>query len=170
MADTISKNKVATITYVISGEDGNMIEQNDVPVSYVHGVGSDLLSALENALDGHKVGDVIELTLPPEDAFGEYDPDLTITDSIENVPEEFRHVGAQAQFENDQGDTKTFIVTNIDDEEVVLDGNHPYADETITFTVTVHEIRDASEQEIADRAVEQALDVDVMDPAPGPVH
>jgi len=170
VADTISKNKVATITYVISGEDGNMIEQNDVPVSYVHGVGSDLLSALENALDGHKVGDVIELTLPPEDAFGEYDPDLTITDSIENVPEEFRHVGAQAQFENDQGDTKTFIVTNIDDEEVVLDGNHPYADETITFTVTVHEIRDASEQEIADRAVEQALDVDVMDPAPGPVH
>ena len=170
MADTISKNKVATITYVISGEDGNMIEQNDVPVGYVHGVGSDLLPALENALDGHKVGDVVEVTIPPEDAFGEYDPELTFTDSIDNVPEEFRHIGAQAEFQNDEGETRTFIVTKIDDQEVVLDGNHPYADETIKFSVTVHEIRDASEQEIASRTSDQALDVDVMDADSGTTH
>jgi len=170
VTDTITRHKAATITYVIKDEGGATIEQNNVPVGYVHGVGSDLLPVLEEALDGHKVGDIVNVTIHPEDAFGDYDPDLTFTDRTENVPEEYRHVGAQVQFENEQGETKTFIVTNIDDSEVILDGNHPLAGETIQFEVTIHEIRDASEDEIANRTPEQTSAIEVMDPAPGPVH
>jgi len=170
MGTSVTKNKLVTITYLVRGEDGVTIEQNDVPVGYIHGVGSDFLSALENALDGHTVGDIVKVTIPPEDAFGEHDPELSFSDSIKNVPEEFRYVGAQAQFQNEEGDEKTFIVSKIEGDTLTLDGNHPFAGKTIQFEVTIHDIRDASEEEIANKAPTQAYDVDVMDPTPGAPH
>jgi len=170
MAATVTKDKLVTITYLIKGEDGDTIEQNDVPVGYVHGVGSEFLPALEKALDGHVSGDVVDVTVSPQDAFGIYDPDLTFSDSIDNVPEEFRYVGAQAQFQNDEGETKTFIVSKIEDDMLTLDGNHPFAGKTIQFIVTIHDIRDASEEEIANKAPSQPYAVDIMDPTTGAPH
>jgi len=170
VSETVTKHKVATITYVIKGEDGSTIEQNDVPVEYVHGTGSDLLPALELAIDGHKVGDIVTVTIPPDEAFGDYEPDLTFTDSIDNVPEDFRHVGAKAEFTNEQGEVKTFVVTSIDNDEVILDGNHPLAGETIRFDVTIHAIRDASEQEIANKEPSQVGALDIIEPVSGTQH
>lgn len=170
MSETVAKHKLVTITYLIKGEDGETIEQNDVPVIYVHGVGSELLPKLETALEGHQIADAVEVTIPPEDAFGVHDPELTFSDSIDNVPKEFRYVGAQAQFQNDEGETKTFIVSKIEDDMLTLDGNHPFADKTIQFIVTIHDIRDATEEEIANKAPAQPYGVDVMEPTTGAPH
>lgn len=170
MANIVSEHKLVTITYNIKDEAGETIEQNDVPVSYVHGVGSELLPALEAALDGHNAEDVVRVTISPEDAFGIYDPDLSFSDKIDNVPEEFRYVGAQAQFQNEEGDSKTFIVSKIEDDMLTLDGNHPFAGKTITFEATIHDIRDASDEEIANKASTQPYGVDVMEPTAGAPH
>ena len=170
MSDVVTRHKLVTITYIIKDDDGQTIEQNDVPVGYIHGVGSELLPVLESALTGHHTGDIVEVTLPPEDAFGAYDPELTFSDDINNVPEEFRYVGAQAQFQNDKGETKTFIVSKLDDDTVTLDGNHPFVGKTIRFIVTIHDICNASEEEIANKAPAQPYGVDIMQPTAGTPH
>ena len=170
MSASVIKEKLVTITYLIKDEAGQTLEQNDVPVSYVHGVGGELLPALEAALEGHKVDEVVEVTISPKDAFGEADPELTFSDKIDNVPEEFRYVGAQAQFQNEDGETKSFSVSKIEDDMLTLDGNHPFAGKTVKFQVTIHDIRDASEEEIANKVPAQPYGVDVMDPTTGAPH
>ena len=170
MSNLVTKHKLVTITYIVEDETGETIEQNDIPEGYVHGVGSDLLPALETALDGHASSDVVEVTLSPKDAFGDHDPELTLSDKLDNVPEEFRYVGAQAEFQNENGETKSFMVTKIEGDTLTLDGNHPFAGKTIKFSVTIHDIRDASEEEIANKAPIQPYDVDIMDTATGAPH
>ncbi len=170
MSETVTKNKLVTITYTIKDGVGEVIEQNDVPLGYVHGVEGELLTALESALADHKVGDVVTVTIPPQEAFGQYDPELMFSDKIDNVPEEFRYVGAQAQFKNDKGEEKTFIVSKIEGDMLTLDGNHPFAGKTVNFEATIQDIRDASEEEIANKAPSQPHNVDVMDPTTGAPH
>lgn len=166
MSDSITKNKVVDITYLIKDESGTAIEQNDVPVSYLHGVQGDLLPVLEQALEGRQVGDSIEVVVPPAEGFGESDPNLTFTDTIDNVPQEYRQIGAQAQFQNENGETKTFIVSKIEADQITLDGNHPFAGKTVTFVVKVKAIREASEQELADGRPSQDYALDSMNPPP----
>ena len=158
------------MTYIVKDQLGDIIEQNDVPVSYVHGVGSDIIPELEKALTGHAIDDRVNVTISPQDAFGDYDPALVFTDSLENVPEEFRYVGAQALFQNEEGESKTFIVTKIDNDWLTLDGNHPFAGKTVEFEATIHAIRDANDDEIANKTPLQAYTVDVMDPTTGAPH
>ena len=144
----VGKHKVVAVVYSIADENGNVMEQIDYPVSYVHGGKSDLIEKVETALEGCKVGDSVQVTLGPSEAFGEHDPNLTFTDDIDNVPPEFRHVGAEVQMQNDAGDVRTFIVSRIEGNKLTVDGNHPMAGKSVTFTVTVKEIRDASPEEI----------------------
>ena len=149
MAARVEKDKIVTITYRIVDEGGQVVEHNDVPVSYLHGGRSDLLEKIEQGLDGARAGDSVNIEVAPAEGFGEPDPDLTYTDSIENVPPEYRMVGAQAEFQNDRGEQKTFLVTKIENDQLTLDGNHPLAGKTVTFHVKVVQVRDATPQELA---------------------
>jgi len=165
MSDFITQNKVVDITYLINDSSGT-IEQNDLPVSYLHGVQGDLLPALETALDGKQVGDAVEVSLLPREAFGERDPNLIFSDRINNVPEEYRKVGAQIEFKNEDGQAKTFVVSKIKGKRITFDGNHPFAGKSVTFVVNVIGIRDASEKEIADGHPAEDLALDRMTPPP----
>lgn len=166
MSDSITRNKVVDITYLIKDQSGITIEQNDVPVSYLHGVQGDLLPALEQALDGKQLGDSIEVELAPADAFGERDPSLTFTDNIDDTPKEYHHIGAEAQFQNKNGEARTFVVSKIEGNQITLDGNHPFAGKTVTFAVNVKAIREASAQELADGRPVQEYALDSMNPPP----
>ena len=145
----VTKRKVVQITYQITDQSGGVLERVDLPVGYVHGGKGDLFPQIEQRLDGCAIGDTVEVTLPPEDAFGQPDPRLTVTDLIDNVPPEYRRIGAEALFQNDRGETITLTVVRVEDGKVTLDGNHPLAGKTITFHVTVTDIRDATPEEIA---------------------
>lgn len=147
--NTVSKNKAVYITYSILDPEGQVVEQSDVPIGYVHGADSGLFEQVEAALEGAKAGDQLEVTLPPEQGFGAHDPDLTFTDDIENVPPEFRHVGAEVEFQNEHGESKLFRVSKIENGKLTVDANHPFAGKTVKFVVTVAGIRDASPEEIA---------------------
>ena len=145
----IRRNKVVQFTYSIADDQGNIIEQVDLPVNYVHGASSmGLIESVESALEGSRVGDKIEVLVPPADGFGEHDPELTFTDDIDNVPPQFRQIGAQVEMMNDEGDAKAFIVTKIEDGKLTVDGNHPLAGKTARFSVNIISIRDATADEL----------------------
>lgn len=144
----VGPDKVVSFTYSIIDDSGSIIEQSDLPISYVHGGPHDLFEKVEQELEGSVVGDTVEVELTPEEGFGEHDPNLTYTDDLVNVPEEFRHVGAEVEMMNDQGDTRTFTVTHIENGQLTVDGNHPMAGKTITFRIRVTGIRDATPEEL----------------------
>lgn len=143
----VSKNKVVGITYSIIDESGVILEQSDIPVYYLHGGPNDMFAEVEAALDGCSVGDSTEVVLPPEKAFGYHDPSLAFTDDIDNVPPQFRQVGAEVQMQNDRGEVRSFFVSKIEDGKLTVDGNHPFAGKTLTYAVTVVDVRDATDEE-----------------------
>lgn len=145
----VGKNKVVSITYTIRDETDNIVEAVEVPVDYLHGGRYGLYPKIEQALEGKAVGDVVEVSLAPEEGFGPHDPSKTFTDAIENVPPEYRKLGAEAEFFNDQGESLKMRVVHVDSGTVTLDGNHPFAGKTVTFGVKVAAIRAATAEEIA---------------------
>ncbi|MDV3237297.1 MAG: peptidylprolyl isomerase [Gammaproteobacteria bacterium] len=144
----IARNKLVTLTYRILDDAGDVLEQNDLPVSYLHGGYSDLFEKVERALEGKAAGDEVKVTLTPDEGFGEHDPDLTFTDDIDNVPPEFRRLGAEVEMQNEAGETRTFVVTRIADGRLTVDCNHPFAGKTVHFEVRVEAVRDATPDEI----------------------
>ena len=148
-AQRIQKHKYVEFRYSIKDEAGNVLEQIDLPVSYVHNAASDLLEKIEQALEGHCAGDDVSVTISPEEGFGPHRPELTFTDDIANVPEQFRFVGAQVEMQNDRGEVKTFSVSKISKGKLTVDGNHPLAGKVLTFTLKILSVRDATPQEIA---------------------
>lgn len=145
---TVTQNKLVYITYSILDARGMVVEQHDVPVGYVQGANSGILPAIESAAAGRKVGERIEIPLPPEEGYGLRDESLVFVDDIDNVPPEFRRVGAEVMFENEAGETKVFYVTAIEDGKLTLDGNPSLAGQTVTCLVNIIDVRDATPEEI----------------------
>lgn len=148
MSDKISKNKFVALTYTITDEDNNILERIDMPIHYIHGSKSQLIEKIEAALEGHQADDIVHVSLGPEEGFGPHQPKLTFTDDINNVPPQFHSIGAEVEFQNDMGESKIFRVTEIADGKLTVDGNHPFAGKTITYNITVKEVRDATASEL----------------------
>ena len=144
----ISAGKLVALTYRIEDGQGNVLEQTDIPVSYIHGGQTELIGGMDAAVDGRRAGDAVELILGPDQGFGRHDPDLIFTDDLENVPPEFRFVGAEVQMENEAGETRQFHVTRIDDGKLTLDGNHPLAGKTLRVHVRIDEVREPTHAEL----------------------
>jgi len=147
-ASVVAKNKVVSLTYVLRNQKGDIFEYRDLPVAYVHGSGADLFPKIEQALEGRNVGDRVMVTLTPADAFGDRDPKLTFTDDLENALPELRRVGAEFEAQNAKGESIVLTVTRIENGKITVDANHPLAGQTITFEVTVRDIRNATPEEI----------------------
>lgn len=145
---TVAHNKLIYITYSILDARGMVVEQHDVPVGYVQGANSGILPAIESAVAGRKIGERVEISLTPEEGYGLRDESLVFADDIENVPPQFRRIGAEVMFENESGETKVFYVTAIEDGKVTVDGNPSLAGQSVTCLVNVVDIRDATPEEI----------------------
>jgi FKBP-type peptidyl-prolyl cis-trans isomerase SlyD len=115
-----------------------------------------LFEKIEAALNNKSPGDRVEVSLPPADGFGQHQPELTFTDTIDNVPPQFRHIGAAVTFENDKGESKEFRVTKIEGDKLTIDGNHALAGQTVNFIVNIVDVRDATPEEIANGKPEDA--------------
>jgi FKBP-type peptidyl-prolyl cis-trans isomerase SlyD len=146
--NTIKHHKVVTITYAILNSNQAVVEQHDVPVAYRHGGSGGLLPGIEAALVGHQIGERVEIQLAPAEAYGIRDESLVFTDDIDNVPPQYRHLGAEVQFQNEAGEMKVFYVTRIEEGKLTVDGNPSLARHTVTCLVNVIDIRDASADEI----------------------
>ena len=149
MSETISINKFVELTYrIIDQSNGKVIEQVEEPLGYVQGDNSLLFNQVTKELEGKCIGDEVEILLKAEDAFGKQADELIFTDDIDNVPPEYRFIGASVTMQNDTGGTKDFIVSSIEDGKLTIDGNHPLAGKDIIFYVEILSIRDATADEI----------------------
>ena len=149
MSETISINKFVELTYrIIDQSNGEVIEQVEEPLGYVQGDNSLLFNQVTKELEGKCVGDEVEILLKAEDAFGKKADELIFTDDINNVPMEYRFIGASVTMQNDKGGTKDFIVSRIEDGKLTIDGNHPLAGKDIIFYVEILSIREATADEI----------------------
>ena len=149
MSNTITTNKFVELTYrIIDQTNGEVIEQVEEPLGYVQGDNTLLFNQVTKELEGKSVGDEVEILLKAEDAFGPKLEELIFTDEINNVPVEYRFIGAAVTMQNDKGGTKDFIVSSIEDGKLTIDGNHPRAGKDIIFYVEVLSVRDATADEI----------------------
>jgi FKBP-type peptidyl-prolyl cis-trans isomerase SlyD len=152
----IAKNTVVTLHYKLSDAQGNLIEESREPMVYLHGGYENTLPKIEEALDGKDIGFQTEIQVEPEDAFGEYDPDLIKIEPRDRLPEPLE-VGMQFEGMPEGGDdadeSLIFMVTDVADDKVVLDGNHPLAGMALRFALNVADVRAASEQEISHQHV-----------------
>ena len=155
----IAKNTVVTVHYKLSDAQGNLIEQRSEPMVYLHGGYENTLPKIEEALDGKDTGFETTIQVEPEDAFGEYDSSLVKVEPRDRLPTPLE-VGMQFEGLPDGGeddeDAVIFTVTDIADDKVVLDGNHPLAGMALRFALTVSEVRAASDEEIAHEHVHGA--------------
>ena len=151
MSEQVAKNQVVTLDYSVSDPDGVLVDAGKEPLVYLHGGYDDIFPMIEEALHGKKVGETIRVKMQPDDAFGEYDAELIEIEPRSAFPKELE-VGMQFEGLPEGGDDDDILiyrVTEIADDKVVLDGNHPLAGMALIFTCTVTGVRPASEAEIA---------------------
>jgi FKBP-type peptidyl-prolyl cis-trans isomerase SlyD len=146
----IAKNTVVTLTYRLTDAQGEFIEQTDEPMVYLHGGYDGIFPRIEEALEGHEEGYKSDLHLEPEDAFGAYDADQVRVEPRSKFPEPIE-IGMRFEGvpEDPEEDTEILTVTDLTDDTVVLDANHPLAGVALRFAVEVLDVRAASDEEIA---------------------
>ena len=147
----VIKNTVVTLDYNVTDPDGELVDAGKEPLVYLHGGYDDIFPMIEEALQGKKLGETVVVKMQPDDAFGEYDADLIQVESRKDFPKELQ-VGMQFEGLPEGGeddDALIYRVTEIAEDRVVLDGNHPLAGMALVFTCTVTAVRPASAEEIA---------------------
>jgi len=145
----IAKHKVALLEYTLTNDSGEIMDtsEGDEPLAYIQGIGN-LVPGLEEELEGKSQDDELKVTVPPEKGYGVRDDSLVqvVDRSVFQGVDELQ-VGMHFQARGDD-DTHMIWVTEINGDEVTIDGNHPLAGETLTFDLKVVEVRDATEEEL----------------------
>lgn len=146
----IAKNTVVSVNYKLSDAQDNLIEEGAQPMVYLHGGYENTLPKIEEELDGKEAGYASTIQVEPEDAFGDYDPELVKVEDRKRLPEPLE-VGMQFEgvAEGVDDEPTIFTVTDIADDKVVLDGNHPLAGMALRFELSVIDVREATPEEIA---------------------
>jgi len=146
---TVQKDHVISIEYTLRDDAGEVLDTNESaePLAYLHGHGQ-IIQGLESTLEGAKVGDDLDLVVPPEEGYGDHDPERVFT-----VPKTQIGFGVEegdiVKAEREDGATMPLQVVDVDNENVTLDGNHPLAGKTLHFTVKVVGIRPATDEELS---------------------
>ncbi|MBS4019214.1 MAG: peptidylprolyl isomerase [Dechloromonas sp.] len=165
MNQLVARNTVITLDYHVTDPDGEVVDEGRDPLVYLHGGYDDIFPKIEEALQGRSVGESVQVKLQPDEAFGEYDPQLVQIEPRKDFPKELQ-VGMQFEGGPEDGSDEEFViyrVTDIEGDKVVLDGNHPLAGSALVFTCTVTAIRPASAEEIEHGHVHGADDEDGCD-------
>lgn len=146
----VAKNTVVTLDYSVTDPDGELVDAGKEPLVYLHGGYDDIFPMIEEAVEGKKIGESVVVKMQPDDAFGEYDAELVQMEPRSAFPKELQ-VGMQFEGVPEGGDDDDILiyrVTEMADDKVVLDGNHPLAGMALVFTCTVTGVRPASPEEI----------------------
>ncbi len=144
----VAKNTVVSLTYELLDTDGKAIEKTDAPIDYLHGGYDGIFPAVERALAGKAAGEQCRVRLEPDDAFGEYDATLVHLEPRNKFPESLS-VGMQFEGRgSESGASLIYTVTEVADDKVVVDGNHPLAGKSLEFSCTVTAVRAATKEEL----------------------
>jgi len=147
----IARNKVVRFDYTLTDDKSNVIDSSSggEPLTYLHGASS-IIPGLENALEGKKAGESLNVRVAPAEGYGERDDRL-----VQMVPREMFEdnqeiqVGMQFHSGDPDGNVTVVTVVNVTDDTVTVDANHPLAGVSLNFAVTIVEVRDATSEELA---------------------
>jgi FKBP-type peptidyl-prolyl cis-trans isomerase SlyD len=149
MGNVIGPGQWVQLHYTLLDGRGNELEATEEPLEFVYGYGGLEPDGFETALEGLREGDAVNITLPPEEAYGTRDETNVFEVSREEFPEDSEiEVGNEFVAEGDDGTTLTMRIVEVQDEYVVVDANHPLAGETLNFQVRVTKVRKATEDEV----------------------
>ncbi len=145
----ITKDKVVNMKYVLTDNDSNIIDKSeDGNFSFLIGAGN-IIPGLENALLEKSTGDVFDVKIKPQDAYGEYDDKLIHKVPRGQFPADMDiEVGMQFQGKTAEGHMTVVKVKEVKGEDVFVDNNHPLAGVELNFGVEVTGVRDASKTEL----------------------
>ena len=145
----LTKNKVATLNYTLTDDEGNIIDQStDGTFSYLHGA-NNIIPGLENALEGKESGDEISVKIEPADAYGERNLENIQKVSRSMFPPDMEiKAGMRFNAQTSTGQAVAVTVTAVEGDEIVVDGNHPLAGVALHFEVMLVEIREATDEEL----------------------
>lgn len=143
----ISKDKVVEIEYTLT-VDGEVVDSTDEGglLAYLHGH-NNIIPGLEKALEGKQEGDHLQVTVQPEEGYGERDPEAEQTISREDFEDEVE-VGETYFAQSEDGNVTPFTVVSVDGDNVTVDFNPPLAGKVLNFDVTVQSVRDADPEEL----------------------
>ena len=152
----IAEGIVVAMDYALKDDAGTIIDQSQPgqPLTYLHGH-NNIIPGLESALVGKTVGEDVEVRVSPEEGYGEMNPALeqeVPRDRFQGV--EQLEVGMQFQASTDQGPVSVRVV-KVEEDSVTVDGNHPLAGKHLNFSVTVQEVRAATDEELAHGHIHQ---------------
>lgn len=147
----IADNCVVSIHYTLTDDQGTQIDSSagQEPLVYLHG-NHGIIPGLEGALVGKTSGDQLQVTVQPDQGYGNVNPDL-----IQKVPKSaFQEVGElqpgmQFQSQTPDGQVQRVSIVSVSETEVEVDGNHPLAGQVLNFDVTVESVREATAEEIS---------------------
>jgi FKBP-type peptidyl-prolyl cis-trans isomerase SlyD len=146
----VRKNTVVSIDYTLTNNEGTVLDTSKgrEPLAYLHGNGQ-IIPGLEQALEGKNSGDTLKVTIPPSQAYGEKNPQLvqTVARKMFGGVADIKP-GMQFRGRTEQGEHVVTVV-GVEGDNITIDANHPLAGVELTFDVTVVEVRDATEEEIA---------------------
>lgn len=143
----VQKDAVVSLHVEVSDATGWRAQAQDF--AYLHGHGN-LFPKLEAALAGLEAGEAANVTLTPEDGFGDRDPALVLRERRDRLPPGIA-IGSElrARAGEENGEQPVFRVTALNESEATLDANHPLAGRTVEMHCEVIEVRAATEEEIA---------------------
>lgn len=153
----VEKNKVISIQYHATDETGNVVDSNmeAAPLEYLHGY-NNILQHLETALEGLKINEEKKVTLLPTEAYGDFNAELVFEVSRDQFPNGTGELQPGTLVQSSDG--AELLVTDVDGEKIILDGNHPLAGRTLQYTVTIKGIRQPTAEELSHGHVHHAHD------------
>jgi FKBP-type peptidyl-prolyl cis-trans isomerase SlyD len=145
----ITKNTIVSFDYTLTDAENQILDSSTgaEPLVYLHGHGN-IIPGLEQVMEGKASGDSFKITVPAADAYGARDDKLIITIPLSRFGDEKVEEGMEFQAQTPEG-YRIVTVTAVSGDDVTIDGNHPLAGLDLNFDVTVKEIREANEEEIA---------------------
>ncbi|TVO53869.1 FKBP-type peptidyl-prolyl cis-trans isomerase [Denitromonas halophila] len=145
----IAKNTVVTLKYTVHDPDGNVVDDGQHPLVYLHGGYDGIFSPIEEALQGKSTGENLKMKLQPDDAFGEYDENMVMMEDRTLFPDNIEVGMSFERVTEDGEDEILYRITDIADGKVVVDGNHPLAGVALLFDIMIAEVRAATAEEIS---------------------
>lgn len=145
----VQNDSVVTIAYTLTDEAGVVIDSSKEhgDLAYLHGH-QNIIPGLEEALEGKEPGENLTVTVPPAKGYGDRDDQAVFEVPRDRLPADAElELGMQFQAQDGNGQSRIVTLTNIEDDTVMLDGNHPLAGQTLNFDVEVRDVREATEEE-----------------------
>lgn len=144
----VTHGAVVAMNYTLTDDEGELIDSSQQPLVYLHGHGN-IIPGLEEALEGAESGQQRSVVVEAAEAYGEVDPGAIVSIPSDTVPEGVELTPGMVVMADTPSGPVQLTVREVNEDNIVVDGNHPLAGKRLHFEVEIVEVRAASHAELA---------------------